>query len=139
MTRANMDLLLDDGIRTATHFLSKRGEFFPFAAAKTSDGEVRHIQAQMENDKPSPQEVLDVLLPRLTAEARSGFYVAAAIITNVDWTDTQTGEKSDAIRLDIEGEHSDPVTCFLPYKLHLGEITLGELRATKGVAIIFET
>jgi hypothetical protein len=98
MGNSNQDRLLDDGIKTATHFLSKSGEFFPFAVAQTSSGELRHFQALSEDDRPESKEVLSILIPRLREEAKAGLYVAVAIITNVRLVDTQMEGQTDAIR-----------------------------------------
>jgi hypothetical protein len=137
MGRMELDILLNEGIKAATHFLLKSGEFFPFAVVQTGSGEVRHVQALTEDIRPTAREVIDVLTPRLIMNAKSGLYVAVAIVSPVELTDMETGTTSAAIRLDIEGATSDPVCCYLPYELQLGELTVGEIRAAKGNATIF--
>jgi len=74
MSRQDMDLILSDGINAAVHFIEKSGEFFPFGVVKTSKGEIRHIQAMMEDVRPSSDSVCEVLKISLKGGGIAGDY-----------------------------------------------------------------
>jgi hypothetical protein len=137
MSREDMNELLDDGMRTAAHFLQLRGEFFPFAVIKTSTGEVRHVQALLDDPRPDSDQVIASITSSLRQTARSGQCVSAAIITNTRLTDRIAGTTSDAIRAEIDDIDAEPVVCYVPYELNSGELKLGEVKASVGSRTIF--
>jgi hypothetical protein len=47
MAHPELDELLDTLLPFAQQMLQKHGEFFPFGAAMTSSGEIRHVGAKM--------------------------------------------------------------------------------------------
>src|SRR4029078_12300216 len=87
MSKADMDQFLDDGIRTAIHFLETRGEFFPFAVVKTDKGELRHIQALMDDVLPDSDRILESIKFSLKQAAVSGRCVSVAVISNIQLQD----------------------------------------------------
>ncbi len=83
MSNADMDRLLDDGVKTALHFLRTSGEFFPFAVVATQPGDIRHVNMLMEDDRPESDEVKGLLRRSLQSQAADGRIIAAAIVSNV--------------------------------------------------------
>jgi hypothetical protein len=99
MSRQDMDLVLSDGINAAINLIEKSGEFFPFGVVKTSTGEIRHIQAMMEDARPTSDSVSEVLKISLRDGGIAGDYDTVAIVSNVGITDKETGHKMDAISI----------------------------------------
>jgi hypothetical protein len=112
-----MDQVLSDGLSTALHFLEKSQEFFPFAVARTREGEIRHVNVGTESDRPKSDRVIDLLRASLRASAEQKEITCAAIFSDVKFTDVKTGKVSDAIRAEIDDADDASVTCYLPYRL----------------------
>src|SRR4051812_25752264 len=105
-----MDRLLDTLLPFAEQMLRKHGEFFPFAAAVGSDGEVAFVGAATEDDRPQSPEVVELLYEGLAKQAAAGEIRGAAVCADVQ---LDTG---DAVRVAIEHADAEPVFCFLPYE-----------------------
>ena len=137
MSRQDMDLVLSDGINTAVHFIEKNGEFFPFGVVKTNKGEIRHIQAMMEDARPTSDSVSEVLRVSLREGGVTGDYDTVAIVSNVGMTDRETGHVVDAISISIDDKSSNPILCYVPYKIEHGAPVLGDIKAGPGARIAF--
>lgn len=137
MSRQDMDLGLSDGVETAVHFLEQSGEFFPFGVVRTNKSEIRHIQATMENARPTSDSVSEVLRASLREGGIAGDYDTVAIVSNVGLTDMETGQELDAIVISIDDKGSDPILCYIPYELDQGAPVLGEIKAGIGARIAF--
>jgi hypothetical protein len=137
MSRQDMDLVLSDGIDTAVHFIEKNGEFFPFGVVKTRMGEIRHIQAMMEDARPASDSVSEALKVSLREGGIAGDYDTVAIVSNVEITDKETGHILDAISVSIDDESSAPILCYVPYKIQHGVPILGDIKAGIGTRIAF--
>lgn len=137
MSRQDMDLVLSDGINTAVHFIEKNGEFFPFGVVKTNKGEIRHIQAMMEDARPTSDKVSEALRVSLREGGIAGDYDTVAIVSNVGITDRETGHVADAISISIDDRSSSPILCYVPYELENGAPVLGEIKAGAGARIAF--
>lgn len=132
-----MDLVLSDGINTAVHFMEKSGEFFPFGVVKTNKGEIRHIQAMLEDIRPTPDRVSEVLGESLKEGGVAGHYDTVAIVSNVGITDRETGRVVGAISVLIDDKNSSPILCYVPYEIENGVPILGDIKAGAGARIAF--
>jgi len=137
MSRQDMDLILNDGINTAVHFIEKSGEFFPFGVVKTSNGEIRHIQAMMEDPHPTSDGVIEVLKISLRKGVITGDYDTVAIVSNVGLTDKKAGHIVDAISISVDDKNSNPILCYVPYGINDGVPVLGDIQAGTGTRIAF--
>lgn len=137
MSRQNMDLVLNDGINTAVNFLEKNGEFFPFGVVKTKTDGIRHIQVMMDESRPASSNVSEYLAASLKEGGLLGSYTTVAIISDVKITDKENGHKHDAISVSIDDENSDPILCYVPYRIEEGIPILGEIKAGIGTRIAF--
>src|SRR5437868_6657650 len=115
MSKEDMNELLDDAVKTAAHLLQLRGEFFPFEVIKISTGEVRHVQALLDDPRPDSDQIIAAITSSLRQTGRSDQCVSAAIITNTRLTDRMTGTTSDAIRAEIDDIDAERVVCYVPY------------------------
>jgi hypothetical protein len=137
-SRAEMDALLTEGIRMATHFLGKSHEFYPFAVALSPDGKIKHVSTWDGNDYPASNDVLALLYQALKEGVRSGAYKAVAIVSDVKIRSRASDPPQDAVRVHIEHPGGSPVACFLPYKFEFGAIVEGEMTAERTSPLIIE-
>ncbi|MGW0252665.1 hypothetical protein ACWDYH_39180 [Nocardia goodfellowii] len=116
LAQDDLDGLLDIAIRTAAEELADAGEFYPFAAAVATTGQVRLIAAP-ESVDPQPQptaELRDQLLTLLAGTASE--LRAAAVVTDVRISATGT----DAIEVTLEHAEGHPMRLVTPYALRPG-------------------
>ncbi|TPW05680.1 MAG: hypothetical protein FD124_2051 [Alphaproteobacteria bacterium] len=132
-----MDVLLDDGIQSAKHFLETRGEFFPFAVVMKRNGEIKHVQLYPEDERPSSDAVVEKLVTALRQTRAEDDLISIAIVSDVRLPKFQQTHEVDAIRVELDDLEAQPVTCYLPYELASGVIALGEMRATRGESRVF--
>ncbi len=133
--RADMDALLDALMRFAQEMLDKHGEFYPFAAVVTNDGDLQMVSAYSETEHPPSQELIDLLHARLRDQARGGEIRAAGVCVDVR---VRSPHDTDAIQASLEHRDADPVNVFLPYrKRRLGDYDYGELFATAADRRVF--
>ena len=124
----DLDRLSNAVLPFAEQRVQAHGEFFPFGAIVTTDGEVAMIAAADEtgSDKPISQGVLDSLYARViraSATARAAAFVADV---NLDG--------GDAIRAQLEHAEGPSLTILMPYtRGRLRKtVTFGQLRAAAG-------
>jgi len=134
---ADMDTLLAEGIRLATHFLDRGGGFFPFGVALTTDGEVHHIPGYTGEEQPDAEEQIADAEQALREQAAAGKVRATALVSDVRIRRPETAEPADAIRVQLEHIRGRPVTCYLLYTLEGGKLVRGELFAESGAAAVF--
>lgn len=138
MSRQDMDIVLNDGIKAAVHFIEKRGEFYPFGVVKTNRGEVRHIQALTEDSCPTSDIISESLKTSLREGGISGKYETVAIVSNIEFIDKEDGHTSDAISISIDDRSSEPILCYIPYNIVQGSPVLGDIKAGAGIRIAFD-
>jgi hypothetical protein len=132
----DLDALLEPLIGLATEALGEHGEFYPAAAALTTDGEVTILDIEPESEDPEPEEFVGQLASRLSEMASAGEIRASGIAVNVQ-IDQEDGEPTDAILVNLEHQDMDPVDVALPYELHGDHIHTGELMAAPGERRVF--
>ena len=126
----DLDGLLDAMLGFGQQQLAKYGEFFPFAAAVSRDGDVELIAAPSnprDND-PLSADVLDACVTAL--KSKRGAIRAGATASDVQLRSPIEG---DAIQVDLEHAEGHALTVVLPYrKKRLGEIDYDTIRAHAG-------
>jgi hypothetical protein len=83
MAHPDLDQLLNSLIPFAQQMLSKRGEFFPFGSAMTTDGKIEAHAAYDGNEQPPSQQLIDLLTQGFRQQASSRRIRAAAICYDV--------------------------------------------------------
>jgi len=100
----------------AQMLLRKQGEFLPIGAVMLSDGEIRHVGAQIEgNDHPGSQPLIDLLIQNFQKEAAKGKLRAAGICYDVLTVLPGQHQKQDAICCGLEHCLGEAVDVFTPY------------------------
>lgn len=112
--RAELDALLDPLLDFAQDLLRKRGEFFPFGGTMSSGGEISLTAADPGDERPASQDVIDLLVDGLRAQATAGQIRAAAICYDSRFT-SEGGETTDAIAVSLEHRDGDAVLVMQPY------------------------
>jgi len=126
-TQDDFDQLVNAVLPFAQHLLAKHGEFYPFGAVTTTDGEVRSTAAELGDEQPASADVLDAL--HAGARGEAGAIRAAAFVADVR---IETG---DAIRVELEAAEGVAIQLVLPYKRSrlTRKVSYGTLSAANGV------
>jgi hypothetical protein len=115
--RTDADRVLNAGISLALDKLVGQGEFYPFGVALTTDGNIQVLLPQEQPVRPSSDAFMGALHEALATGARSGSFVAAAIVADFSFERPASGGERDAIRVAVESARGGAVTCYLPYTL----------------------
>ena len=110
----DLDGLLDLALSSARQLLQKRGEFYPFGAAMSTDGKARLIGGGLGSDASTAR--LPELLDGLRCDR--AHFRAVAICSHVRLPD------SDAVRVQLEHREGQTVHFVVPYsskRLEYGE------------------
>jgi hypothetical protein len=121
----------------AEQMLNEHGEFYPYAAALDSEGELNAVGADVEDESPDVGEVLLALHEGLRERAAEGEIRASGIAADVTLTDPDSGETTDAVQVELDHANGDPVDIFVPYESQPEGIRFGELVAAHGREPVF--
>ncbi len=132
--QSDLDRLLNTVLPFADEMLRRHGEFYPYGAAITREGEEQVFAADPGEETPNPSEVLTSLVTGMSAEAAE--LRAAALVSDV------TSGKADAIMVHLEHADSMAITVLLPYRMADGEpeeadIDYDTMSATPAEALIW--
>jgi len=116
-TRSDADRVLNTGISLALDKLVQQGEFYPFGVVLTREGEIAVLTAQECRSRPNSEAFVGALRDALCNGARSGSYKAAAIVADFAFERPRSSGERDAIRVALESDTGEAVTCYLPYTL----------------------
>ena len=136
--RDGMDAVLDGLLGFAQQMLDKHGEFYPYAAALDSSGDLQMVAADAGEEHPDPSELIELLYEGLTRQASAGQIRAAGVCADARVNPPDSADMTDAIKVAIEHASSDPVEVFLPYvKRRFRGAEYGELFAQASTARVF--
>lgn len=108
-TQADLDGLVDSCLGFATQMLDARGEFYPFGASVSANGEVSMIAADpSQGERPASADVISSMVAGLRRDR--GTLRAVAIVADVRTAD------SDAVRVELEHREGQTIQVLLPYK-----------------------
>jgi hypothetical protein len=121
----------------AERMLNEHGEFYPYAAALGSDGELNAVATGVDDDSPDVAEALLALHVGLRERAAEGAIRASGIAADVTLTDPDSGETTDAVQVELDHADADAVDIFVPYETEGEGIKFGELVAAEGREPVF--
>lgn len=131
-----LDSLLDDALHMALQLVAKHGSHMPFAMIVTPAGKLANIAA--DDRTVHDREVLfTTVRTELTKTIQQQGVRSFALAHNVRYTRRDTGESSDAVRVQLEHISGMSVTCYLPYHISDGQPVPGEIVATDPTARLF--
>src|SRR5215471_11188404 len=126
--REDYNALLQFLMPFAEQMLKKYGEFFPFAAAVSTAGELAAHATYDGNEMPASEEVIASLVQAFQAEARDGKVRATGIC--YDGRIVQDGKKVDAVIISLEHASGNATKTCVPYtKGMFGKYRFGEMIA----------
>ena len=105
----DLDGLLSATLPLAQQMLSKNGEFYPFGATVSADGQTRLLAGDPgQGEQPASADVISLLVGGLRQHRDD--LRAVAICFDVRLPD------SDAVRVELEHRDGHAIAVFLPYK-----------------------
>jgi len=106
----DLDGLLGTCLPLAQRFLNESGEFYPFGAKVTLDGETEMVMAHPGpgGENPASADVVEALVEALRVNESDTR--AAAVVSNFRTTE------SDVIRVDLEHRDGHALVVVLPYE-----------------------
>ena len=120
---------------TASAFLAKSGEFFPFSYWLFDDDEVAPVHADPGmGEQPPSLEVLKELLEAARSERERLQAVATA-------ADVTLSDGGDAVRIQVEHRQSVAIEIVVPYRRRklTGRPTFGEMSVSQREALIWDS
>ena len=121
----------------AERLLNQHGEFYPYAAAVDSDGDLAPVPPLVETDDPDVGDILVALHAELRDQAAEGSIRASGIAADVTLTDPDSGETTDAVQVELDHADSDAVDIYVPYETKPDGIQFGQLVAAQGREPVF--
>ena len=139
MAHPDLDELLNAILEMAEMLLAKQGAFLPIGAIMLSDGEIRHVGAQIEGEEyPGAQPLMQLLTESFRKEAAAGKLRAAAMSYDVLTVPPGRSHKQDAICCSLEHCLGEAFDVFRPYvKAGDGTFQFEEVFAVKRVPAFF--
>ena len=121
----------------AEQMLNEHGEFYPYAAALDSEGELTAVGMDIVDEGPDVGELLLALHQGLRERAAEGAIRASGIAADVTLTDPDSGETTDAVQVELDHADADAVDIFVPYETESDGIRFGKLVAAEGREPVF--
>ena len=116
MAHSDLNELLSVLLGMAEMLLEKQGAFLPIGAIILSNGEIRHVGAQIEgNEYPGAQPLVELLTETFQKEATKGNLRAAGMAYDVLTVPPGRHQKQDAICCSLEHCLGEAVDVFKPY------------------------
>lgn len=139
MAHSDLNKLLNAILKMAEVLLAEQEAFLPIGAIMLSDGEIRHVGAQIEGEEyPGAQPLIELLTESFRKEAAAGRLRAAAMAYDVLTVPPGKSQKQDAICCSLEHCLGEAVDVFKPYvKAGDGTFQFDEVFATKRVPNFF--
>lgn len=104
------EMLMNAVLPVAERMLKEHGEFYPYGGCMMLDGSIMHIGASdSDTDYPKSRDLLFVLKDSFREMASRRECKAVALVFNVSITLPNADEKSDAIQLDPDQTHREPL------------------------------
>jgi len=134
--REDYNALLEFLMPFAEQMLKKNGEFFPFGATVSTQGEVQACATWDGDETPASEDVIAMLVQGFQGEATEGKIRATGIC--YDGRIVQDGKKVDAVIISLEHSSGSATKTYVPYtKGMFGKYRFGELTAALDEAKIF--
>lgn len=140
MTEPNEEIqeVLNFLLPFAERMLTEHGEFYPYAATMSVEGEVTAVPAGSFGDEdPDVSDLLVELHAHLREQAAEGSIRASGIAADVTLTDPDSGETTDAVQVELDHAEGDAVDVYVPYESGGAGVKFGELVAAEGREPVF--
>jgi len=111
------EALLNALLPFAEQQLQKHGEFFPFAAVMLTNGQVQMLATHDGNEHPESQQIIDDIEKTFVHGAKNNEYKATGLAYIVGITNPDTGNKEDAVCVNLDHADNYSVKVIYPYAL----------------------
>jgi len=101
-TPAQLHELLSYCMEFAKTMLNDAGDFYPFGAKLSLEGQVVAVGGHNGSERPLPQDIYQLLVGAIVSEARDGSISGAALAANVNVPEKFASPSRDAIRVHLE-------------------------------------
>lgn len=129
--------LMNSLIPFAEKMLSQNGEFFPYGATIKSDGKIALAAGFSGSEQPQSQEVIDLLHQAFKTAAKTKQCKATGLVYDVRVTLPESGEKSDALAIELDHASGYSVLVYVPYKIEKSKVNFGVMFTNSGRNAIF--
>ncbi|MEM1440557.1 MAG: hypothetical protein AAF545_14745 [Pseudomonadota bacterium] len=136
--KSEVEELMNTSTGLAEQMLREHGEFYPYGAAMTPDGDIVSVSAHTGGEHPPSQELIDLLKGAFRDAAQGGEYKATALIYDVRVSTPPNGVVSDVIAVALDHKDEYSVVVFLPYKLTDGDLEFSPVFAQAGANVVFQ-
>lgn len=135
--RADCERLLNAVLPMAVELLRKYGEFYPYGGAIVRGGEIISLAGHDTRAMPPAADLVATLKQGFAQGARSGEYLATALVQDVSVVLPQTHLGSDAVAVALDHRDNYSIVVVMPYALEGKEIVWGETYTLDGEGDIF--
>ena len=138
MAHPDLNLLFNTVLSFAKLMLSEHGEFYPFGATMSLDGEITDVGAAVEGTHhPASQTLIELMTTQFQQLAATGQIRAAAICYDVRTVPPGETDKTDAVLCGLEHCSGESVDVFVPYKKAVSDFQYGEVFSSRRTATFF--
>lgn len=121
----------------AEGMLGAHGEFFPFGAALTVDGELAELSVGEEHRNSPVEVIVEELKNRLRGGAGTNTYRATALVFPIHAELPGADDETEAVAIELDHQENFSVVLIIPYVLSDGGVKFGEAVAQQGAHEIF--
>jgi len=137
-TAKDFETLVNRSVPFALEQIDKQGEFYPYATVITKDGTFEPAVAKPNTDRPTSQEVIDMLVEELRRRAAKGELRVVCIVVGGRLARDQNSAPEDVIQARLEHVDGTAVEVYVPWKRGKDKkVQPGECFAGRGVPQIF--
>lgn len=137
--KAQCEMLLNATLPFAERMLAEFGEFIPFGAKLSPEGEIISVSGHTGEEHPRSQDVIDLLRSAFVEEADAGDIIATAIAYDVRVPPPGRSEPADAVAIALDHRDSYSVEVFFPYTIDGGHATFNAAFAFAGKTKVFRS
>jgi hypothetical protein len=132
MAHSDLNTLLNVLLPFAELMLTEDGEFYPFGAKMSLDGEVVNVGAKIEGEEhPPSQGLIELLTQNFQQQTNEGRLLAAGICYDARTTLPDENRSSNAVCCSLEHLSGEAVDVYVPYERDVdGKVRYGQVFAT---------
>lgn len=135
--KSDSEELMNSLIPFAEKMLSEHGEFFPFGGTMKPDGKIALVAGYNGTEHPPSQKIIDLLHKAFRQAAKAKECKATGLVYDVRVTLPASGEKSDALAIELDHASGYSVLVYVPYKIENSTVNFGTMFNNTGHKAVF--
>jgi hypothetical protein len=137
-TAKDFETLVNRSVPFALEQIDKHGEFYPYATVITKDDKFEPAVAKPNTDRPTSQQVIDMLVEELRRRAAKGELRVVCIVVGGRLARDPGSAPSDVIQARLEHVDGTAVEVYVPWTRDKDKkVQPGEGFAGRGVPVVF--